>query len=541
MHALLLAAALTLAASPAMIGDLNDAPRDAGTASSLRDRRHNQALEWDPWIAAVGARAFFEAAAADGQVRLWVSDGTPSGTAPLAAIDAQLPFVAGERLFFQVRPDGRHNGIWQSDGSAAGTAVVEFPKVPDTTPDPLGVVGSRLLFANSYGGAGREPWITDGSAAGTMQLADINPLAGSSPDDAVSLPGRAVFTANSELGRELWATDGTAGGTALVADLTPGPGSTFQLGGAQLLRVGDAVLFPARGALWRSDGTTAGTASLTPLPAARLAAAMVAGGRLVFQPAVTPPVLWASDGTAAGSEPIAAGIRLSRAIGAVGRLSLFLAVDGDGEALWASDGTATGTRRLRALRSDPTRAFTAACLAAECLFAADDGAHGVEAWRSDGSAAGTALVADLLPGAAGSHAYGFAIAGARAVFLADDGTHGIELWQSDGTAARRLADLAPGATSSALGLRDEVRPLLVTATHVLLGADDGVHGREPWAMAIAAPGDCGADGVVSVDELVRIVGIALGLEPLTRCAAADANGDGAVSIDEITTAIAAAL
>ena len=540
MHALLLAAALT-AAAPTLLGDLNDAPRDGGTASSLRDRRHNQALEWDPWLAAVGARAFFEAAAADGQVRLWVSDGTPSGTAPLAAIDAQLPFVAGERLFFQVRPDGRHNGIWQSDGTAAGTAVVEFPKVPDTTPDPLGVVGARLLFANSYGGAGREPWITDGSAAGTAQLADINPLAGSSPDDAVTLPGLAVFTANSQLGRELWATDGTSEGTALVADLTPGPGSTFQLGGAQLFRVGDALLFPARDALWRSDGTAAGTASLAPLPATRLAAAMVAGGRLVFQPAVTPPALWASDGTAAGSQPIAAGLRLSRAIGAVGGLSLFFAIDGDGEALWASDGTATGTRRLRALRSDPTRAFTAACLAEVCLFAADDGVHGIEPWRSDGHAAGTAPVADLLPGVAGSHAYGFAAAGRRAVFLADDGAHGIEIWQSDGSAARRLADLAPGAASSALGLRDEARPLLVTATHVLLGADDGIHGREPWALPIAAPGDCGADGVVSVDELVRTVAIALGLEPVTGCAAADVDGDGAVSIAEITTAIAAAL
>ena len=541
MHALLLAAALTLAASPVPLGDLNDAPRDGGTASSLRDRRHNQALEWDPWIAAVGARAFFEAVAADGQVRLWVTDGTPAGTAPLAAVDAQAPFVAGERLFFQVRPDGRHNGIWRSDGTAAGTAVVEFPKVPDTTPDPLGVVGTRLLFANSYGGAGREPWITDGSPAGTMQLADINPLSGSSPDDAVVLPGVTVFTANSALGRELWATDGSPAGTALVADLTPGAGSTFQLGGAQLFRVGDALLFPANGALWRSDGSAAGTASLAPLPAARLAAAMVAAGRLVFQPAVAPPALWASDGTAAGTAPIAAGVRLSRPIGGVGGLSLFLAIDGEGEALWASDGTAAGTRRLRALRSDPARAFTAACLAEDCLFAADDGVHGVEPWRSDGRAEGTALVADLMPGAAGSHAYGFAIAGARAVFLAGDGAHGIELWQSDGTAARRLADLAPGAASSALGLRDEVRPLLVTATHVLVGADDGIHGREPWALPIAAPGDCGADGVVSVDELVRAVGIALGLEPVAGCAAADANRDGAVSIDEITTAIAAAL
>ncbi|HEY3354267.1 MAG TPA: ELWxxDGT repeat protein [Polyangia bacterium] len=35
-------------------------------------------------------------------------------------------------------------------------------------------------------------------------------------------------------------------------------------------------------------------------------------------------------------------------------------------------------------------------------FTADDGVHGLELWRSGGTAAGTTLVADLLPGSAGS-------------------------------------------------------------------------------------------------------------------------------------------
>jgi ELWxxDGT repeat protein len=32
------------------------------------------------------------------------------------------------------------------------------------------------------------------------------------------------------------------------------------------------------------------------------------------------------------------------------------------------------------------------------FFAADDGVNGRELWRSDGTAAGTGLVADLVPG-----------------------------------------------------------------------------------------------------------------------------------------------
>ena len=59
----------------------------------------------------------------------------------------------------------------------------------------------------------------------------------------------------------------------------------------------------------------------------------------------------------------------------------------------------------------------------------------------------------------------------------------------------------------------------------------------------AAPcaGDCDGSGQVSVEELVRGIGISLGSGRLGECPAFDANGDGVVTIDEIITAVAAAL
>ena len=39
----------------------------------------------------------------------------------------------------------------------------------------------------------------------------------------------------------------------------------------------------------------------------------------------------------------------------------------------------------------------------EVFFVASDGVHGTELWRTDGTAAGTAMVADITPGQAGSN------------------------------------------------------------------------------------------------------------------------------------------
>jgi hypothetical protein len=54
-------------------------------------------------------------------------------------------------------------------------------------------------------------------------------------------------------------------------------------------------------------------------------------------------------------------------------------------------------------------------------------------------------------------------------------------------------------------------------------------------------GDCNADLDVTIDELLRAVGIDLGEQPLERCPIADLNGDGQVSVDEIIRGVKAAL
>ncbi len=61
------------------------------------------------------------------------------------------------------------------------------------------------------------------------------------------------------------------------------------------------------------------------------------------------------------------------------------------------------------------------------------------------------------------------------------------------------------------------------------------------APSHACTGDCDSNGQVAINELVRMVNIALGVQPLDACPAADASGDGAVRINELVLAVGNAL
>jgi ELWxxDGT repeat protein len=119
-----------------------------------------------------------------------------------------------------------------------------------------------------------------------------------------------------------------------------------------------------------------------------------------------------------------------------------------GQEVWRTDGTAAGTFLLKevmpgAAGSNP-RHLTA--VGDALFFAARSPEHGLELWTSDGTPGGTVLVKDIRPGPDSGVGGDFRSLGDRLLFTANDGVAGTELWVSDGTAAgtRMIADLTPG-------------------------------------------------------------------------------------------------
>jgi ELWxxDGT repeat protein/VCBS repeat-containing protein len=178
-------------------------------------------------------------------------------------------------------------------------------------------------------------------------------------------------------------------------------------------------------------------------------------------------------------------------ITAVGSTAFFRATDGTGVGghgveLWKSNGTAAGTVLVKDINAVGTGSSNPASLVnfnGTLFFAATDGVNGIELWKSDGTADGTVMVKDIntTSSTASSSPANLTVAGSTLFFTATNGTSGTELFKSDGTADGTVLvkDINVGS-----GLSSPAQLTNVNGT-VWFRATDGTtpgvgHGIEPW-------------------------------------------------------------
>lgn len=314
------------------------------------------------------------------EINLWLSNGQPGNASMVEnyklALDKSLQdsalmdgslMIAGWDEIYGVE-------LWKVAGGS-GTRITDIePLEGGSFPSGLTVVGSLLFFsAVNSATYGSELWVTDGTY-GAEWVIDIVPgTQGSNPRELTAFGGEAYFIASTvDEGDELWASNGTVGGTRMVADIAPGDGVSSSP--MNLVPVGAQLFFTADDGthgreLWVTDGSGAGT---------RLVKDIVEGGSLW---------LW-------------------EAVAYDGRLFFVTEHPDSGRELWVSDGTEEGTQLLVDINpgthdvgeetihnsSEPGELTVAGSY---LFFNADDGVHGPSLWVTDGTEAGTFMVANL--------------------------------------------------------------------------------------------------------------------------------------------------
>ncbi len=430
---------------------------------------------------------------------LWRTDGTAAGTTLVADLtpgpagtsldyfNAWIEFTALDgRLLFKTRSAPEGVRLWATDGTAAGTEMLavidgfrsafEPPElsVPIYGSPPLWCAtpaGRGLFFGAEDGTTGNEPWFTDATSGATEQVADL--LAGrdwSYPRACSPIGGRVVWTAgageSSPWGQGPFASSGAPGDLISLGsnegDSQSMPRTYF---GEELILAGEHLL--------ATDGTLEGTRTLSANNGwGYFEEPLAFGGQLLMRAwggEGEGPQLITVDGITGTVVPIEpeqleASLAPER-LTAVGDLVLFTSWQpAQGSELWRTDGTPEGTFLVRDILPGPGSAipeepyFIAepppvdrlVVLGDFAYFAADDGVRGAELWRSDGTFAGTQLVADLFPGPYPSLPRDLVRVGDVLFFTAESPQHGREIWRLDasGRSGPAVADLVPGAESS---------------------------------------------------------------------------------------------
>lgn len=349
------------------------------------------------------------------------------------------------------------------DQSREELTVTELPfsSVSDMT-----VVADRGYFVANSAEQGRGLWRISNSNSVELVMSVETNNGAAMPQFLTPWNNRLYFS----IGHGIYQHDPNGNSTKLVKQFE---GSPTSFGPRSLTVWQDRIVFTADDGegeeLWATDGSTATLlADINPGPQGSGPNWLTPFEDTLYFTATTPDVgneLWSisADGEAELVLDIRQDVR--RPLPAIGGLTNFQDIvyfrhdDGvHGVELWRSDGTVAGTSMLRDIwpgeRGGAPRDFFVHD--EQMYFTANDGEHGYELWKTDGTTQGTQLVADLWPGSEGSVPGAFAIRAGEVWFAAHDGTPNAEIWSTDGTedGTRLIEDVE--------GIVEPIREILFT-------------------------------------------------------------------------------
>jgi len=218
-------------------------------------------------IAIANNKLFFNAIDNNDSLRVWVSDGTASGTHPINTVKgADIFYTYNNKIFFYgISADSNgadfgRDGLFSTDGTEAGTHLV-FDSVAWLT-KMFAVMNNKLYFlANKLqNGTSYSLYVTDGTTAGTSIFKDtvIPSLPIPNLNNQLCVYNNHLYFANiSNQNVQLWKSDGTASGTQQLTT------SSYDLTPCQFLVANGLLYFKgfdtSHVELWSTDGNASNT------------------------------------------------------------------------------------------------------------------------------------------------------------------------------------------------------------------------------------------------------------------------------------------
>lgn len=455
-----------------------------------------------PYGVPLGGRVLYEGASPTlghelfqtdvGQPLSLVKDINPGPASSFPGAPAEL----GGKLYFAADHASFGREIWTTDGTAIGTVLWAdlTPGGASAAPEVHVAAAGGVVFSALDQAQIRQLFWSDGNPANITQLTAKTVFDGFSTFESFHASSGHFFFVTSTLaaGQEVWVSDGTAGGTQLLADISAGAEDTLV---REFIEFGGATYFSAASwingdrSLWRTDGTSAGTTSFVQIgfPGADTGDLLSFGGKLLFTAydAVNGAEIWETDGTLAGTQVLTdltpAGVSsAAQSLFAFGGQVLFTVPDQapQSEGVYRlSAGPLGATLLLAAQVTGVNAGWEWAEHAGRAYFRTNAAGSGLELWSTDGTSAGTSLVADIEPGLGFSSPADFVSTPSGLLFVAQTTASGRELYQHAAGTTSLHTDLNP------LVQNGNSNPDVVTtvfARDVYLGASEGTNGTEPF-------------------------------------------------------------